>query len=112
MGSGGDLTLQYDGNFSMELALLDTADYRVVSRRLLDLSPQLKKQIYCRPGEGDVSFLSSTTLLFFLHDSLVVIDTEDSLQPVTRVVTVPQLVGFKVTGMKNASGSVKLTLDS
>jgi len=81
----------------LKFVLLEAATYNVLVRIDLPNVPGLNRQVFIRPGEGDLCFLEDK-LLFFLHDTLTVIDphiSEDN-SVIKAVINVPRLIGFKV----------------
>ena len=80
---------------SLQLVVVEAATYSERAAAEVPLSAELARLVYTRPGEGDVAWLDDSTLLFVLHDTLVVL--EPLAEAVVRaVVQVPQLKGHKV----------------
>lgn len=84
-------------SIQLKFVLLEAATYNVDIRIDLPDVPGLNRQVFIRPGEGDLRFLGDK-LLFFLHDTLTVIDPHisDGSSVIKAVISVPKLVGFKV----------------
>jgi len=80
---------------AVQVAVVEAATYRVQAAVEVPLSAELARLVYTRPGEGDVAWLDNSTLLFFLHDTLVVLEPLEAAV-VRAVVQVPQLEGHKV----------------